>query len=201
MLCETIKHLSKEHIGAFYKTANGKFVIVLKEVELKDLCSHEINFKGKIGDAEHFFKILPLPPSGGNERRKKNFINAVSVTMFLPTTLSDTAIKKSFLEFGEVHVFAGKFKKPYNNISTNKGHIRITPYKSYYDTSPPMKFFFDDSRPFQVMWAEKKVSCKKCICVHMLRDNCHPAPDSLTPSDNGDIALTSMISGGERVTT
>ena len=51
---ETIKHVNKEHIGAFYRAAYGKFVIVLKEVELKDLYSHEINFKGKVGDADHF---------------------------------------------------------------------------------------------------------------------------------------------------
>ena len=54
ILSETIKHVSKEHIGAFYKAAYGKFVIVLKDVELKYLYSHEINFKGKVGDTDHF---------------------------------------------------------------------------------------------------------------------------------------------------
>ena len=37
MLCETIKPVNKEHIGAFYRGAIGKFDIALKEVELKDL--------------------------------------------------------------------------------------------------------------------------------------------------------------------
>ena len=51
---ETIKQVNKEHIGAFYRAAYGKFVIVLKEAELKDLYSHEINFKGKVSDTDHF---------------------------------------------------------------------------------------------------------------------------------------------------
>ena len=84
----------------------------MKEVQLKDLYSHEINFKGKVGDADYIYRILPPPPHGGNERRRKNFPNAVFVTMFFPTTVSDTAVKKDFLEFGEVHdVFDGTFKK------------------------------------------------------------------------------------------
>ena len=94
ILSETMKHVNKEHIGAFYRAAYGKFVIVLKEVELKDLYSHEINFKGKVGDTNHIYRILPLPPRGGNERRRKNFPNAVFVTMFFPTNVSDTAVKK-----------------------------------------------------------------------------------------------------------
>ena len=36
-------------IGAAY----GKIVTVLKEIELKGLYSHEINFKGKFGDTDH----------------------------------------------------------------------------------------------------------------------------------------------------
>ena len=54
--CETIKNVNKEHIGAFYKTANRKFAIILKEVELKDLYSYEINFKGKVGYTEHIYR-------------------------------------------------------------------------------------------------------------------------------------------------
>ena len=53
ILCETIKHVNKEHIGAFHRAAYGKIVTVLKEVELKGLYSHEINFKGKFGDTDH----------------------------------------------------------------------------------------------------------------------------------------------------
>ena len=113
----------------------------MKEVHLKDLYSHEINFEGKVGDTDHIYRIPPLPPRGGNERRRKNFRNAVFVTMFFPTTVSDTAVEKFFLEFGEVH--DGKLKKRYNNISNDKRHIRITPYKTKHDL--PHKIFFDDS--------------------------------------------------------
>ena len=64
--------------------------------------------------------------------------------MFFPTTVSDIAVKKPFLEFGEVHeVFDGKFKKPCNDISNSKCHIKITPYKTKHDL--PNDMFFDDS--------------------------------------------------------
>ena len=35
ILCKTIKHVNKEHIGAFHRAAYGKIVTVLKELELK----------------------------------------------------------------------------------------------------------------------------------------------------------------------
>ena len=76
--------------------------------------------------------------------------------MFFLTTVSDTAVKKAFSEFGEVHdVFDDNFKKPYFNISNSKRHIRITPYKTQHDFPP--NTFFDDSKLFQVTWADKKV--------------------------------------------
>ena len=96
MLCETIKYVNKKDIGAFYRTANRKFVIALKEVELKDLHSHEINFKGKVGDTGHVFGIFPLPPRRENKHRRRNLPNVVSVIMFLPTTVSDNIVKKGF---------------------------------------------------------------------------------------------------------
>ena len=115
----------------------------MEEVELKDLHSHKINFKEKVGDTDHSYTILPLSSRGGNERRRKNFPNAVFVTMFFLTTVSDTVVKKDFLEFGEVHdIFDGKFKKPSNNISNGKHHIKITPYKPKRDL--PHEIFFDD---------------------------------------------------------
>ena len=142
ILCETIKHVNKEHIRASYRAAYRRFVTeILKEVQLKNLYSHEINFKGKVGDTDHIYRILPVPPRGGNERWRKNFPNAVFVTMFFPTTVSDTGVKKAFLEFGEVH--DGKLKKQYNNISNGKRHIRINPYKTRHDL--PHEIFFDDS--------------------------------------------------------
>ena len=100
----------------------------MKEVQLKDLYSHEINFKGKVGDTDHIYRILPLPPRGGNGRQRKNVPNAVFMTIFFPTTVSDTTVKKAFLEFGEVH--DARFKKSSNNISNGKCRIRITPHKN-----------------------------------------------------------------------
>ena len=58
-----INHANKEHIGASYRTAYRKFATeILKEVQLKDLHSHEINLKGKVRDTNHIYRILPLPP-------------------------------------------------------------------------------------------------------------------------------------------
>ena len=57
--------------GAFYWTENGTFVIVLKEVELIDLYSHEINFKGKVGIQAIFSEsshcLLVEKMNGGEE--------------------------------------------------------------------------------------------------------------------------------------
>ena len=61
--------------------------------------------------------------------------------MFFPTTVSGTAVKKYFLEFGEVH--DARFKKPYSNISNGKHCIKITPHKTKHDL--PHEIFFDDS--------------------------------------------------------
>ena len=57
----------------------------------------------------------------------------------------------------------------------------------------------------------KKVCVSVCVCVcarvcvHMLRDACHPDPDNFANEDslpdNEDIALLSMQSRGEQVTT
>ena len=111
--------------------AARKFACVPKDVDLKDLHSHETNFKGRVGDTDHIYRILRLPPRGGNELQKRNFPNPVFVTMFLPLIASDTTVKRTFLEFGEVHdVFAVKFKKPYNVICNGKRCIRITFYKT-----------------------------------------------------------------------
>ena len=53
------------------------------------------------------------------------------------------------------------------------------------------------------MWVEKKVSCKKR--VYTCFETCHPAPDNLANEDslpdNENIAMASMKSRDERVTT
>ena len=45
LLRASIKYINQDHIEAFYKTANGKFIIVLATDELKTSYSHEINFR------------------------------------------------------------------------------------------------------------------------------------------------------------
>ena len=52
--------------------------------------------------------------------------------MYLPTTVSNIAVKKAFMEFGEVHtVFAGRFKETdVKDICNGKRHIHLTPFKS-----------------------------------------------------------------------
>ena len=62
-----INHANKEHIGASYRAAYRKFATeILKEVQLKDLYSPEINLKGKVRDTNHIYRILPLPPGTRN---------------------------------------------------------------------------------------------------------------------------------------
>ena len=53
-------------------------------------------------------------PERSNDRNRNYHINyedTVFVTMFLPTLISDAAVKRAFTEFGDVHsVFAGTYK-------------------------------------------------------------------------------------------
>ena len=136
----------------------------MKEVELKDLYSHEMDFKGKVGDTDHLYRILPLPPRRENERRRKNFPNAVFVTMFFPTTVSDTAVKKAFLEFGEVH--DGKFKKNITISVMANAILELLPIK------PSMTF----SMKYSLMTLSFIRSCglrrkyhAKSVCTHALK--------------------------------
>ena len=48
ILCETIKHVNKEHIGAFNRAAYRKFVTVLKEKELKIYNLMKLTLKEKL---------------------------------------------------------------------------------------------------------------------------------------------------------
>ena len=45
--------------------------------------------------------------------------------MYLPTIMSNTAVKKAFVEFGKVYtVFAGQFKDEFKGICNGKRHVR-----------------------------------------------------------------------------
>lgn len=61
LLRATIKHIDKTHIEAFYKTAAGKFIIVLNSDEQKRGYAHEINFREEIQNVSLIFRILPRP--------------------------------------------------------------------------------------------------------------------------------------------
>ena len=115
---------------------------VLKEVELRDLYCHEIKFKGQVGDTDHIYRILSLPRRG-NERRRKNVPNAVFVTMFFPTTVSEPLSKKLFYNSVKYMMYLTAHLKSRNNISNGKRHIRITPFKTKHNLLH--EIFFDDS--------------------------------------------------------
>ena len=80
--------------------------------------------------------------------------------MHLPTTISNTAVKKSFMEFGEVHtVFAGWLKDEFKVICNGKRDVCLTPFKSQHGLSHKIKYGEDD-RFFYVIWVEKFFFCK-----------------------------------------
>ena len=127
--------------------------LFLKEVGLKDQYSHEINFKGKVGDADQIYRILPLPPRGGNERPIKNFRNAVFVRMFFFPQLLQIPLSKRLFE---------NSLKYMNYLMANlKSHITISVMANaileLLPIKPSMTFPMKYSLMTQVMWAEKKV--------------------------------------------
>ena len=66
--------------------------------------------------------------------------------MYLPAAVSNNAVKKTFMEFSEVHtVFAGCFKETdFKGICYGKRHIRLTPFKSKHDLPHEIQFPDDD---------------------------------------------------------
>ena len=174
LLQVTAKHIKQKDIEAYYKTAEGKFIIVLLDSDLKETYAHELNFEEKICNNTVNFRILhniPGPRISGGQN--KNDPNTVFVTMFLPTQISNTAVKRVFNEFGEVHtVFAGTYKDAqFRSICNGKRHIRLTPARSKQEL--PHKIQFEEKgRFFHVMWAEKIIFCKHCGSHHMLKIRC-----------------------------
>ena len=81
---------------------------MLNSDEQKRGYAHEINFREEIQNVSLIFRILPRPNryrahNRDEGRGSKEDPNTVFVTMFLPTTISNIAVKKVFMEFGEVH--------------------------------------------------------------------------------------------------
>ena len=145
--------------------------------EHKQAFPKETNFQEKIRDNKVNFRILhkkPIKPKFNVKRSHVNKEDTVFVTMFLPTLISDAAVKKVFQEFGEVHsVFSGTYRdeEEFNFIRNGKRHIRLTPDGSKQDL-PHKVQFHGEQRYFHVMWAEKVVFCKRCSIHHMLKVDC-----------------------------
>ena len=107
-----IRHIKQKDIEAFYKTAEGKFIVVLLDSDLKGTYPSELNFQEKIRNSTVNFRLLHEIPDTRNFRCQNRNHNTVFVTMLLPTLISNTAVKRAFSEFGVVHtVFAGTYKE------------------------------------------------------------------------------------------
>ena len=97
--------------------------------------------------------------------------------MYLPTTVSDTNVRKAFNHWGVVHdVFQGTYKKDIHEIKNCKRHVRVTPHSRDKSCFPHTIPFSENNKFFRVFWAEKMIDCKKCFREHMLKDDC-PTPD------------------------
>ena len=136
------------------------------------------------------FRILPWYHSKKFQDRQgprgtRDDPNTIFVTMYLPSTISNTAVQKAFMAFGNVHtVFEGRFKDDLKGIRNGKRHIRLAPNKSKHDLPHEIQFPEDD-RFFKVLWAEKIISCKKCFSSHMLSENCKTAQRTLIYQGDG----------------
>ena len=162
-----IKHVEQNKIEAFYKTVDSRFIVVLYNSELKGTFPPEFNFQEKIHSSTVNFRLR-------HETQKRKFRHhikddTVFVTMFLPTLISDAAVKKAFSEFGQVHkVFAGTYKDtPFQSIRNGKKHIRMMPNDTKQDL-PNQIQFREGERFYHVMWAEKVIFCKRCSSYHEL---------------------------------
>ena len=59
LLKAIIRHIDKDHIEAFYKTAGDKFVIVLKDAQLKETYSLRVQFRKQVQNIPLNFVISP----------------------------------------------------------------------------------------------------------------------------------------------
>ena len=177
LLEATAQHIGSQNISAFYKIREGVFIVVLLSPELKETYPQETNFQEEIRGIKVNFRILHNKPERPRERHRNYHVNdedTVFVTMFLPTLISDAAVKRVFTEFGEVHqVFHGRYKKnqQFESICNGKRHVRLTPHGSKQDLPHKIQFH-GENRSFHVMWAKKVVFCKRCAFHHMLKANC-----------------------------
>ena len=147
----------------------------MKSAELKETYLLGVHFCEQVQNISLNFSMSPNY-QGPKGRRKyygtRYDTNTVFVTLYLPSTISNTAVTKGFMEFGTVHtVFAGRFKNDLQSICNGKRHVRLTPHGSKHDLPFEVQFL-GDGRFFQVLWTEKIISCKKCTSSHMLSKKC-----------------------------
>lgn len=160
MLWVIVDNVKREHTVSFYRASSGKFVIVLKQPNLKDYYNHEINFKGKVRGHKHTLRIFSKLPPRFRTRFNRHDENEVFLTMFLPKTISDSAVNLAFLSCSKVlQVFAGTYKKDFHEIQNGKRHIRLTHYDK--NEIPHQIRFEGQKREFVVYWAEKRSSMQE----------------------------------------
>ena len=105
LLQATARHIGRENIHAFYKIREGIFIVVLINSEIKGTFPQETNFQGEIREKKVNFRLLHNKPDNSRGRRRNQGYNnedTVYLTLFLPTLVSDAAVKRLFTEFGEV---------------------------------------------------------------------------------------------------
>lgn len=105
LLQSIVKHINREFIYAFYKTAKAKFIVVLKQKEHKDIFTHEKNFKERIHDQDFVFRILPRVPNVNGRAGGKRQLNSIFMIMFLPTIISDSAVGNAFINLVQCILF------------------------------------------------------------------------------------------------
>ena len=97
--------------------------------------------------------------------------------MYLPTSVSDTNVRKAFDHWRVVHdAFQGTYKNDFHEIRNGKRHVRVTPHNGDKSVFPHTIQFPENNKIFMVFWAEKMIDSNKCFTEHMLKND-SPIPD------------------------
>ena len=137
------------------------------KVEFKKFYTQEINFMEEILGIEHNFRILPNLPQGGKKGK-----NTIFITMFLPTTISNTAVERAFMDFGTIHLVRAGTYPGFQDIQNGKRHVRLTPFPNLMSKIPHEIILQGNNKAFGVFWDEREVHCRKCFMVNMLKTCC-----------------------------
>ena len=83
--------------------------------------TQELTSQEKILGIEHNFRIFPNLSNTKRFPEQNRHLYSVYITMYLPTTVSDTNVRKAFNHWGVVHdVFQGTYKKDFHEIKNGK---------------------------------------------------------------------------------